>query len=500
MSKSTLGYWTDVNDSKEHKLQNLMMKNRTPFIAALGIITLALPVANYAQTASEDFEDGSFSPFNVEVLEGNVSEIVEPTDFPARSGSKVHRIVWKEENYNGRRSGRSVEGSSGFHLPRITSEGWFGFSLYAPADFPTPGKNIVLGQIHAWDHSLPKTNITITVHLEDNGALMLEGAYGVGDGRKEVTVYTTLAPELTKETWHDFILYCKFSNNNTGILRAWMDGAPESEPTVEYTDIKLGNGGWTTSEEMTAGAYIKWGPYCWDYRNYDEGETREIFYDDIAYIVGNPEDAFSLVQPTGYGTQSTSPEEPPAVVLEETFDAMPTNKRPEGWHVHAERQTNVAIREIAGDPGQCMQFWDENPEGYAEAWKSFLPQSQPITARWSFKENGILKGHRMQLLSGNTTAVELETDGKGNLIFIDSEGTPQIVGPIQKNTWHEVRVDLRPEAQTADIFLDGTPALSDVSTTHPVNFVDRILFGSSETPAKWHLYVNDVSVRRTEQP
>lgn len=473
--------------------------NQNLFILACGLAAASLPLSADTQTFREDFEDGSTSPFNVEVLEGNVSEIIEPADFPARSGDKVHRIVWKEENYNGRRSGRSVEGSSGFHLPKITSEGWFGFSLYAPADFPSPGKNIVLGQIHAWDHSLPKTNITITVHVEENGALMLEGAYGVGDGRKEVTVYTTLAPELTKETWHDFILYCKFSDDNKGILRAWIDGAPESKPTVEYTDIKLGNGGWKTSEEMTTGAYIKWGPYCWDYRNYDEGETREIFYDDIAYIVGNPEDAFSLVQPSGYGTAETPSEEPPALVLEETFDEMPTNKRPEGWHVHAERQTNVAVRSLAGDSGQCLQFWDENPEGYSEAWKSFQPQRQPVTARWSFKENGILAGHRMQLLSGDTPAIALETDGDGNLVFIDSEGNPQIVGPIRKNTWYEVTVALRPEAGTADISLDGTLRLSDVSTTHPVSFVDRVLFGSSEAPAKWHLYINDVSIRRTEE-
>ncbi|RYF39475.1 MAG: hypothetical protein EOO38_23230 [Cytophagaceae bacterium] len=27
---------------------------------------------------------------------------------------------------------------------------------------------------------------------------------------------------------------------------------------------------------MTYGAYIKWGPYCWDHSNYTTGESREI--------------------------------------------------------------------------------------------------------------------------------------------------------------------------------------------------------------------------------
>ena len=476
------------------------LMKKLPFILTFGLLSSLSSLSVAAQTAREDFEDSSIKPFNTEVLEDNIAEIYEPTDFPARSGSKVHRFVWKEENYNGRRSGRSVEGSSGFHLPKITSEGWFGFSLYAPEDFPSPGQHIVLGQIHAWDHSLPKTNITITVHVEASGGLMLEGAYGVGDGKKDVTVYTTLAPELTKGVWHDFILYCKFSNDHTGILRAWVDGAPEAEPTAEYTGINLGNGGWNSREEMTAGAYVKWGPYCWDYSNYVKGESREIFYDDIAYIVGNPENGFDLVKPTGYGSEGSGSAISNPVVLNETFDTMPSNKRPVGWFVNHAKQTNVAVREIPSETDKCMQFWDGSTEDYPEAWKSFPQQTGPITASWSFKENGIIDGHRMQILSGNTTAIELVTDGEGHLVNIDAEGNSQIVGTIYENSWHDVSVSLRPDEQKADIFYDNELALSGVPFVHSVNGLDRILFGSSETPARWHLYVNDVIVQQTEAP
>ena len=135
-------------------------------LAIIGLLA-TLPAAGtlYAQTHAENFEDGSISPFTVEKIPGNTADIFTPADFPARAGDKVFRIVWHEENYNDRRSGRSVEGNSS-QLERITGEGWYGFSFYAPKSFPGPDKSMVLGQIICWDHSLPKTNITITVEAK----------------------------------------------------------------------------------------------------------------------------------------------------------------------------------------------------------------------------------------------------------------------------------------------------------------------------------------------
>ncbi len=263
------------------------------------VVVFAANVAS-AQAASNGFEDGSLSPFHVEMVSNNVSEIITPTGFPARAGTKVHHIVWYEDNYDGTRASKSVEGASSD--PRITSDGWYGFSFYAPSSFPVPGKQMVLAQIICWDPSLPNTSTTITLSVDTSGKLVIEGAYGVGDGNKTVTASATLSPLLTKDSWHDVVVYCKFSQVNTGMLRVWLDGAPSASPTASFTGINLGNGGWSGDELMTSGGYVKWGPYCWDNANYTPGESREIYYDEIAYQVGNPSGAFDLVKPTGYGS------------------------------------------------------------------------------------------------------------------------------------------------------------------------------------------------------
>lgn len=465
-------------------------------LALIGLL-VSLPAAGtlHAQTHAENFEDGSIAPFTVEKIPGNTAEIVTPTDFSARSGDKVFRIVWHEENYNERRSGRSVEGNSS-RLERITGEGWYGFSFYAPESFPVPDKSMVLGQIICWDHSLPKTNITITVGVDHAGAVILEGAYGVGDGGKDVTVYTTLSPKLVKGVWHDVILYCKFSRNHTGILRAWYDGAPQEEPTAEYTGINLGNGGWTGDEQMAVGGYIKWGPYCWEHWKYTPGESREIFYDEIAYQVGNPADGFDRVKPEAYGTPAFSPA-PAQTVLCETFDVMPTGAKPAGWETHADASSSVSVRETPGATDKSIRFWDDNPSGSTGAWKTFAPQSGPVTASWDFMETGATPGHRMELLHGTTPAVSILSDGQGNLVYRQADDSETVLAAPAANQWHRLEIAVDPAQNLADVSLDGTPVLTGAPLQNQVPFVDRVSFGSSEPSTKRHLFINNVCVRPT---
>ncbi|WP_269537344.1 heparin lyase I family protein [Cerasicoccus fimbriatus] len=448
-----------------------------------------------AQIIDEDFEDVSLSPFNVEVISGNISEIITPIGFSPRSGNKVHRLVWNSEFYNGNRSSKGVEGSSGFHLERITGEGWFGFSLYAPESFPTPGKAVVLGQIHAWHSSLPATNITITVGVEATGALILEGAYGNGNGGKTVTVYSTIAPSLTKGEWHDFILYCKLSRNETGILLAWYDGAPESAPTVEYTGINLGNGAWNTDEGMTHGAYVKWGQYCWDHTHYDTNETREIFYDDIAYIVGNPANAFNLVKPSDYGTGYHQPTLGD-VIFNETYDTMTTGSWPTGWSVDNDSTTNVFVRETPSTADKSMQFWDGNPLGKIEAWRSIPQLTAPFNTHFSFKQTGggslLGEGHHMVLLSGNDAAIELLTLS-GNLVYRDANGD-HVLQAVPTGAWYDVDLVVDPAKGHADVYVDGVRRLSGATFQTSANYFDGILFGTSDESYTYHLYVNDIAI------
>lgn len=456
--------------------------------ACLSVSTLV-----YAQTRSEDFEDGSLSPFSVEIVPGNVSEIVTPAGFAARAGSKVHRLVWHAANYDGTRASKSVEGSSGGGgNPKITTEGWYGFSFYAPESFPVPGKQMVLGQIHAWHGSLPNTNITITVGVEPGGKLVLEGAYGTGDGGKTVTVYAALAPLLTKGGWHDLVLYCKFSRNHTGILRAWLDGAPESAPTASFTGINLGNGAWTGDTEMTQGAYLKWGPYCWDSTNYTTGESREIFYDEIAYEVGNTAGAFDRVKPSGYGTGYAAPAAGP-VVMAETFDTMTTGNQPTGMTVVKGAGTALTVREIPSATDKCMQFYDPNPDTRIEATKTFAAQSSRVAAAWSFRQNGQAEGHGFALLSGSLPVVELRTSG-GNLVYRDGSGADHILQAIPPNTWHDVEVVANPATSRADVYVGGLRRITGATFRNAAAGIDRIRFGTSDESATRHLYINDIVV------
>ncbi|MEZ0217305.1 MAG: heparin lyase I family protein [Rariglobus sp.] len=463
---------------------------RSRGLAALVGFCVLGSAALRAQLYAEDFEDGLISsPFSVEIVPGNTSEIVTPTGFSARAGTKVHRFVWNQANYDGTRPSKSVEGLSG--SAKITSEGWYGFSFYMPASFPVPGKTMVLGQIHAWHGSLPNTNITCVVGVETDGRMYLEGAYGIGDGGKTVTVQTTLSPLLAKGSWHDVVLYVKFANNNTGALKAWLDGAPESAPTASYAGINLGNGAWTSPTLMTNGAYIKWGPYCWDSTNYTVSESREIFYDEITYQVGNPTGAFDLVKPTGYGTGYAAPAAGPAVMVE-TFDTMTTGAPPTGFTI-LNSGTALTVRDIPSVTDKCMQFYDPNPAGHGEATKTFTAQTSRFTAGFSIRQNGQADGHFVSLRSGTLSAIELYTIG-GNLVYRDGSGTDIILQAIPSGVWYDVDVDVNPATFKADVYVGGIRKLTGASFRNATTSIDAIRFGTGDASATWHFYINDITI------
>ncbi len=282
------------------------------WLTILLVTLMALPIG--AATRYEDFEDGSLFPFSTEGEETHDSVILTPP-FGARAGSKAHKLKWFESKYDGSRGTRGVEGMSARNSnPRITSEGWYAFSFYLPAgEFPT-NKRTIMAQIIAWHSSLPATNKSIVVSMGSDGALGLNAYYGTGDGDAlstgSIKLWTSSAGKM--DTWHDLIIYVKFSNNNTGEVKAWLNGAPEGSPTGALSGIKVGNGAWTSANLMTIGAYVKWGMYCWDTANYSANETRTIYFDEIAYQVGNPAGSFNAVKPAG-GTSAPSDTVPPTV-------------------------------------------------------------------------------------------------------------------------------------------------------------------------------------------
>ncbi|AHF94101.1 hypothetical protein OPIT5_05235 [Opitutaceae bacterium TAV5] len=281
---------------------SIQYKNISParglrrWLAQAGLaLSVAIAPVLHGQTAATGFESDTLAPFGVEVSAGNLSEIIEPSGFAPRAGSKVHHLRWCQSNYTGSRTSRGVEGTSGSGNPRITEEGWFAFSFLLPDTFPA--KSVILGQLICWMRELPKTNKTVALSLNANGRLTLDGYSGDGTGGATREAVRPLLSSVKRGVWHDFVIYVRFSNKNTGVMKAWIDGAPEAAPTVEVSGINLGNGAFDDTGRMTDGAYVKWGMYCHDVANHTEGETRDAYFDEVAYLVGNPPGAFDLVRP-----------------------------------------------------------------------------------------------------------------------------------------------------------------------------------------------------------
>jgi hypothetical protein len=446
--------------------------------------------ALHAQVYSEDFEDGSLSPFVVEKIAANTSEIITPAGLSARAGTKVHHVVWNQVNYDGTRASKSVEGASGSN-PRMTSEGWYGFSFYMPESMPVPAKNLVIAQLMAWTPTVPVPP-TCTVGFEPDGRLYIDGDYGVGDGNKVMTAQSTLAANLSKGSWHDIVIYVKLARNNTGVLKAWLDGAPEDAPTVSYTGINLGNGAWTNDTLMTNGAYIKWGPYCWDNAFYTPGEVREMFFDEIAYTVTNPSGAFDLVKPSGYGTGYAVPPPGPATMAE-IFDTMTTGAQPTGFTVVKGTGTAATVSDIFSATNKCMQLSDSNATTRVDATKTFTALTSRFTASFRIRQSASADGHSFSLLSGSLSSVELYSVG-GNLVYRDSTGTDSILQAIPANTWYDVDIDVNPATRKADVYVDGIRRITSASFRNATTAVDSIRFGTSNASASASLYVDDIVI------
>lgn len=458
----------------------------------LGAAVLASFTASAsAQTVAEDFEDGALSPLWVEVGNGNIAEIITPSGFNARAGTKVHRLKWFEDNYVGTRLTRGVEGTSS-NSPRITADGWYGFSFYLPADFPTPGKQMHIAQIHAWHSSLPATNSMIGVFITSDGRLTIDGGYGVGDGGKVATGDGVLSKTLTKGTWHDVIVYCKLSKIDTGILRAWVDGAPESQPTVNITNINLGNGAWSGDELMTHGAYIKWGLYCWDTGHYTDHESREIFFDEIKYQVGNPTGAFDLVKPAGYGAGYLNPQLGTAV-MSETFNSMTSGPAPSGMTITGGAGTSAAVVDVPSVADKSVQLTDSSTSAHIEATKTFTAQTGRVLARWKFMFDSAADGHTATLLSGSIPAIEISTKA-GKLVYRDGSGVEQILQSALPLIWYTVIAEINPATLKADIYVNGSRKLTGGTFRNPVSSLDRIRFSTSDPTAASSFFFNDISV------
>lgn len=289
----------------------------------LALLLALAPLAARAQPALLlDFEHELPASVLMEVGPGNSAEIIAPAEllaadaFEAPSGRHVQRLVWRQTSYDGTRLGRGVEGRSG--PPRITREGWFGFRFRVSPDWPME-KRCFFAQMICWTTEFPRTNKTIALAYDGDGRLALVGHYGDVEeserynDKPDQTANLPLGA-LVPGRWHSVVIQARYSRSGDGLLRGWLDVEPTGDappaPTGEILDIRLGNGAWSSDTELRHGSYQKWGLYAHDAKRYTPGEVRTLYYDDVAFAVGDGPGAWRSVWP---GLQ-----QPPAVDPAET--------------------------------------------------------------------------------------------------------------------------------------------------------------------------------------
>ncbi|WP_215226428.1 heparin lyase I family protein [Echinicola shivajiensis] len=297
--------------------------NKSRIFTAIGLVSLLLiggmvachvegiPMVLEDQSCREGTEyllEANFEndtvPGRVEICCGNTDTIVSPS-FGARTGDKAWRIDWYADNYDGTRKGRGIELKPMEVSQRVKSEGWYAASFYLPSGgFPVTGKNNILLQLHAYTYTDccppgPGGDCKVlTVKHGADGKLSISTHFRV-EGINNMTTYTYELDqgENVFDRWIDLVIHFKFSKSNNGFLEVWYDGAHEGNPTAVATDLNFGAQNCWDGDALSQGAYSKAGIYAYDPGDYTSGERRVAYYDDVRFLDGNPEDAFTLVKP-----------------------------------------------------------------------------------------------------------------------------------------------------------------------------------------------------------
>lgn len=264
-------------------------------IAACGAVSLTATTPDQYQ----GFEGSNYSPFQAEVCCGNVATNDWPS-FGARKGSKALRIKWHEKYYTGSRTTRGVEMKG----TRSNRECWYGLSMFIEnGRFPTNKWQGII-QLIGW-HPACETNKTVIFDVESNshvtasGFFDNEGASNNGTVEGVRTFQTTLTTWMPKGRWIDVVIYARYSKWGSGVIRIWWDGAGKCCPTYQKYAINLADGCWVAGQDRhTYGVYPKFGVYAFDVANYTKWETREIWFDEVAYLDDkNPWDGWESVDP-----------------------------------------------------------------------------------------------------------------------------------------------------------------------------------------------------------
>ena len=203
-------------------------------------------------------------------------------------GQNCIKLTWTETNYNGTRDGRGIELCGG---GAATKEGWMGFKFYPPSPGYPNNKDAGIGQIFQGG-----TNGC------SSWALMLQVTNGVlYVNHRHACVPPTRVQlgSLNYNAWNTVIVHFVASHLNAGTVEVWFNNTTQGSPTYSVTGINFGYGAWDANDTETndSGLGCKFGMYNYDDGHYTTGETRTIYYDNICKLIGNPFNAWNIVNP-----------------------------------------------------------------------------------------------------------------------------------------------------------------------------------------------------------
>lgn len=273
------------------------MKKFFHLIAMMGLIasvTLsARATSSYVNTTNQEstgFEDGTVNPFYSCTVKSPNYGIAY-----TNNNSRCMKFYWQADGYDGTRTARGTEGCSG-PIP-IYKEGWYGFYIYLPAfnpgylnSYPTnkeAGAAQVFqnGYCNSWGAMFVVRSNTFIIHHR----------YFCGTPTEVI-----LTTNILRDRWTPVVLhFIASTNSSAGKFQVWVDNQVQGSPTYDYTGKFGFSADWNADDTLGADSALglKFGQYDYDDGNYDTNETRTSYYDNVAMIVGNPTNAWSIVNP-----------------------------------------------------------------------------------------------------------------------------------------------------------------------------------------------------------
>ncbi|MFX1256670.1 MAG: hypothetical protein ACFFAN_02340 [Promethearchaeota archaeon] len=171
-----------------------------------------------------------------------------------------------------------------------------------------------------------------------------------------------------------------------------------------------------------------------------------------------------------------------------TQDEIGSN--PEGWTIG---ESGGTVNVIAGIDGRSkvLELYDTNSSYNIEAVQQFTPQTSG-TVKFYFRVGDIASNRRFYCLrdASDTLAISLRT--KNDDLQYHDGGTYQNVMNIVANKWYHLRIEFDCNAETFDLYIDGTKKVDDGAFYASVDSVSKFRVGTHSTNKGYYTYIDEV--------